>query len=145
MSIPQLVHIADDDDDLGAGAPLLRHVVVSDEDADHTEDRNARVKFLWLFTFKKSTRDEIIIYLLMILVIALGSGNAVARRIMAVPMGPFSFFLSLFNSILCVNLFFGFDFCARMDIFFSGKSFANLLWGLFAHTLVALSLKKKHT
>jgi len=54
---------------------------------------------------KKSTQSELVIILLMVAVILCGSGNRVAYKIMTVPMQNYSFFLSLFNSILYVPNF----------------------------------------
>eukprot|EP01121_Diplochlamys_sp_Union-15-3_P005431 TRINITY_DN15760_c0_g1_i1.p1 TRINITY_DN15760_c0_g1~~TRINITY_DN15760_c0_g1_i1.p1 ORF type:complete len:432 (+),score=27.30 TRINITY_DN15760_c0_g1_i1:64-1359(+) len=57
-------------------------------------------------SIKRSTWSEVVIFGLMLLVIISGAFNRVAGKIMTEPMGNYSFFLSLFNSIMYVILYF---------------------------------------
>jgi hypothetical protein len=54
---------------------------------------------------QEKKKGELTVILLMVIVVAFGSLNTVARKIMTVPMGNYSFFLALFNGVAYLILY----------------------------------------
>lgn len=80
-------------------------------EAEAAKDEGDETIHLFCGSFKRRVWNEIVVILLMALVIALGSMNSIASQIMTVPMGNYSFFLSVFNPILYALQ----KFCARLS------------------------------
>jgi hypothetical protein len=81
---------------------LERPLLINNEDKSDPD----QLTTLLGIRMKQSTKKEIEIAILMIVVIILGSANRVANKIMTQPFGNYSFFTTLFGAALYVALYF---------------------------------------